>query len=49
MPLLALGVSYRAASVDLLERLTLGDDDFTKAYRRAADDPAIEEAVILST
>jgi glutamyl-tRNA reductase len=49
MPLLALGVSYRAASVDLLERLTFGEDDWMKAYRRAADDPAIEEAVILST
>lgn len=49
MAILCLGVSHRHATVDLLERLTFTDDDLTKAYGRAADEPAIEEAVILST
>lgn len=49
MAILALGVSHRRATVELLERLAFTDDDLTKAYRRASDDPAIEEAVILST
>jgi glutamyl-tRNA reductase len=49
MPILALGVSHRRATVELLERLAFADDDLTKAYRRALDDPAIEEAVVLST
>ena len=49
MPILALGVSHRRATVELLERLAFADEDLTKAYRRAIDDPAIEEAVILST
>src|SRR5918998_5697283 len=49
MPILALGVSHRRATVELLERLAFGHDDLTKAYRRAVDDPAIDEAVIVST
>ncbi len=49
MPILALGVSHRRATVDLLDRLAFSDDDLVKAFRRAADDPAIEEAVVLST
>jgi glutamyl-tRNA reductase len=49
MAILALGVSHRRATVELLERLAFSDDDLVKAYRRAADDPAIEEAVIVST
>ena len=49
MAFLALGISHRHAHVELLERLAFSDDDLVKAYRRAADDPAIEEAVILST
>jgi len=49
MAILALGVSHRHATVELLERLAFTDDDFTKAYRRAADDPSLREAVILST
>ncbi len=49
MAILALGVSHRRATVELLERLEFTDDDLVKAYRRAADDPAIHEAVILST
>lgn len=49
MAILALGVSHRRATVGLLERLAFTEDDLAKAYRRAGDDPAIEEAVILST
>ncbi len=49
MAILALGVTHRGASVDLLERLAFTDDDLTKAYRRIAEDPAIEEGVVLST
>jgi glutamyl-tRNA reductase len=49
MAFLALGISHRRADVELLERLAFSDDDLVKAYRRAADDPAIGEAVILST
>jgi len=49
MAILALGVSHRRATVDLLERLAFTDTDLAKAYRRADDDPAIEEVVVLST
>ncbi|HZD79267.1 MAG TPA: glutamyl-tRNA reductase [Actinomycetota bacterium] len=49
MAILALGVSHRRATVELLEQLAFTDDDFTKAYRRAQDDDALDEAVILST
>jgi glutamyl-tRNA reductase len=49
MAVLSLGISYRRAGVDLLERVAFGDDDLTKAYRAAADEGAIEGAVILST
>ena len=49
MPVLALGVSHRRASVELLERLAVSDDDLAKAYRRLADLPAVREAVVLST
>ena len=49
MAILALGISHRRATVDLLERLAFADDDLVKAYRRVADDPAVEEAVVLST
>lgn len=49
MAILALGVSHRRATVGLLERLAFADDDLVKAYRRALDDPVIEEAVIVST
>ena len=49
MAFLALGISHRHADVELLERLAFSDDDLAKAYRRAADDAAIDEAVILST
>jgi glutamyl-tRNA reductase len=49
MPILTLGVSHRRATVELLERLAFVDEDLAKGYRRAGDDPSIEEAVILST
>jgi glutamyl-tRNA reductase len=49
MAILSLGISHRRASVDLLERLAFTDDDYAKAYRAAADEPAIEGAVIVST
>ncbi len=49
MPILALGISHRSADVAVLERVAFGDDDFAKAYRRAIDDDAIREAVVLST
>lgn len=49
MAILALGVSHRRATVELLERLAFAEHDLVKAYRRVADDPALEEAVVLST
>jgi glutamyl-tRNA reductase len=49
MAILCLGVSFRRAPFDLLERLAFDDDDLLKAYRRALDAEAIDEAIILST
>lgn len=49
MPILALGVSYRRASVEVLERLAFDDDDLTKAYHHLTSMPSVEEAVLLST
>ena len=49
MPILTLGISYRRAPIELLERLAFSDDDLAKAYRHALDMDAIEETVILST
>ena len=49
MPILALGVSYRRAGVELLERLSFVADDLPKAYRALVDEAEINEAVILST
>ena len=49
MAILGLGVSYRRASVELLERLAFVDDDYAKAYRRLLDLDPVSEAVILST
>ncbi|MGZ4132975.1 MAG: glutamyl-tRNA reductase, partial [Actinomycetota bacterium] len=49
MSILTLGISYRRAPIELLERVAFPDDELTKAYRRALDDDAIDEAVILST
>ena len=49
MALLALGISFRRAPIDLLERLAFTDDDLVKAYRRVQDLDGVEEAVVLST
>jgi glutamyl-tRNA reductase len=49
MPILAIGISHRRAPVELLERLAFADEELPKAYRRALDDEAVEETVILST
>ncbi len=49
MPVLALGVSHRAASVDLLERLAVTADAAPKSYRRLLDLEPVAEGVILST
>jgi glutamyl-tRNA reductase len=49
MPILSLGISFRSAPFDLLERVALAEEDLTKAYRRALDLDGLEEAVLLST
>jgi glutamyl-tRNA reductase len=49
MPVLALGVSHRRAPVELLERLSFGDEDYAKAYDRLASLDDVREAVLLST
>jgi glutamyl-tRNA reductase len=49
MPLLALGISFRSAPIDLLERLSFTDEDLAKAYRRIEDLEGLHEAVVLST
>ena len=49
MPVLALGISYRRAPVELLERLAFTHEDFPKAYRRLLDMEVVTEGVILST
>lgn len=49
MPILALGVSYRRASVDLLERLAFGEDEYPKAYHHLLGLGGVREAAIIST
>lgn len=49
MAVLALGISFRGAPIDLLERLAFTEDDLVKAYRRASDLDGLHEAVVLST
>jgi glutamyl-tRNA reductase len=49
MAILSLGISFRRAPIELLERLAFADDDLTKAYRRVHDQPGLAGAVILST
>jgi glutamyl-tRNA reductase len=49
MPILALGISYRRAPVELLERLAFLPDDDPKAYRQVLEPASVAEAVILST
>ena len=49
MPVLTLGVSYRRAPVELLERLAVSEEEEPKAYWRLEGLEAVREAVILST
>jgi glutamyl-tRNA reductase len=49
MAVLALGISFRRAPIDLLERLAFTEGDLAKAYRHARDLDGIDEAVVLST
>jgi glutamyl-tRNA reductase len=49
MAILTIGVSYRRAPVELLERLAFADEDLPKAYRRLAGMESVREAAILST
>ena len=49
MALLALGISFRRAPIDLLERLAFTEGDLVKAYRHARELDGIDEAVVLST
>ena len=49
MPVLALGISYRRAPVELLERLAFTEEDFPKSYRRLLDMEGVTEGVVLST
>jgi glutamyl-tRNA reductase len=49
MAILTLGVSYRRAPIELLERLAFGDEDLPKVFRRAEDLDSLDEFAILST
>jgi glutamyl-tRNA reductase len=49
MPVLALGVSYRRAPVELLERLAIPEEAEPKAYRRLEGLGSVRESVLLST
>ena len=49
MPILTLGISFRRAPIELLERLSFAEGDLVKGYRHSLDMEAVDEAVILST
>ncbi len=49
MPILALGLSYRRAPVELLEHVSFADEDYPKAYQRLTGLESVTEGVILST
>lgn len=49
MAILTLGVSYRSAPVELLERLGFPEDDLGKAYAHLLQLPAVHGAVLIST
>ena len=49
MPILTLGISFRRAPIELLERLSFADGNLVKGYRHVLDMEAVDEAVILST
>src|SRR5262245_11279647 len=49
MPVLTIGISFRRAPIELLERLAFTDDDLTKTSSRVFDSDELEGAVGLST
>jgi glutamyl-tRNA reductase len=49
MSVLALGVSYRLAPVELLEQLSFVEDDYGAAYENLKTVSEVHEAVVLST
>lgn len=49
MGILTLGVSFRRAPIELLERLAFTDDDLAKVYERVHDLEGLDEVVVLST
>jgi len=49
MPLLAIGLNHTTAPLTIRERLTFGPDIIVAALRSLADQPDVDEAVILST
>ena len=49
MAILTLGISFRHAPIELLERLAFSDDDLAKSYRRAHELDGLDGVVILST
>jgi glutamyl-tRNA reductase len=49
MAILTLGVSYRRAPIELLDKLAFTDEDYPKAFRRARDSDALDELAVLST
>jgi glutamyl-tRNA reductase len=49
MSLLAVGLSHRSATVELLERTALADDDIAKLLSLATSTDHVDEAVVLAT
>jgi glutamyl-tRNA reductase len=49
MPVLSLGISYRRAPVELLDRVAIPEEEEPKAYRRLDGLEGVRESVILST
>ena len=49
MSVLVVGLSHRSASVELLERAALADDDIDKLLALATSAEPVDEAVVLAT
>jgi glutamyl-tRNA reductase len=49
MPVLSLGISYRRATVELLDRVAIPEEEEPKAYRRLDGLEGVRECVVLST
>jgi glutamyl-tRNA reductase len=49
MAILTLGISFRRAPIELLERLAFTDDELAKAYRHALDLDGVSGVAIVST